>query len=92
MSYERNKNTQVTGITEAVQLQLILQIGPGQVSAGQHYFPIVTLLQSLSLSSVPSSYFVSTFPNCCCHNQPGTIQTKTIKTLRGEKNMNFIIC
>ena len=35
MSYERNKNTQVTGITEAVQLQLILQIGPGQVSAVQ---------------------------------------------------------
>ena len=43
MSYERNKNTQVTGITEAVQLQLILQIGPGQVRAGENYFPIVRL-------------------------------------------------
>ena len=31
MSYERNKNTQVTGITEAVQLQLILRDGPGLV-------------------------------------------------------------
>ena len=83
--------SQVTGITEAVQLQLILQSGPGQVSAGQHYFPIVTLLQSLSLSSVPSSYFVSTFPNCCCHNHRSTIQSKTIKTSRREKNEFYFI-
>ena len=48
MSYERNKNTQVTGITEAVQLQLILQIGPGQVSAGENYFPIVRLQSPVS--------------------------------------------
>ena len=54
MSYERNKNTQVTGITEAVQLQLILRDGPGLVRAGQNS-PILIAPQSpvgCQLSSV----------------------------------------
>ena len=54
MSYERNKNTQVTGITEAVQLQLILRDDPGLVRAGQNS-PILIAPQSpvgCQLSSV----------------------------------------
>ena len=93
MSYERNKNTQVTGITEAVQLQLILQdeTATGQVSAGES-FPILILLSLQSVvCSVPPSYFVSTFPNCCCHNQRSTIQSKTIKTFGREKNEFYFI-
>ena len=93
MSYERNKNTQVTGITEAVQLQLILRDGPGLVRAGENSpifdTPTVSSQLSAQFCSVPPSYFVSTFPNCCCHNQRWTIQSKTIKTFKREK-MNVI--
>ena len=84
---------QVTGITEAVQLQLILQDGSARPSQyrGEWIFPFWCSTVSSQFCSVPPSYFVSTFPNCCCHNQLWTIQSKTIRTFKGGKNECYFI-